>query len=102
MSRTSKEDLIKAIDISISKVPLKCAEYVPELWQLCMKFINSFEISNVLQFDIDIRDAALIYCNPYLFPYKYKQFVKDKLDAVVRTGTIEGPIKELYRWRFPV
>jgi len=31
-SRTSKEDLIKAIDISISKVPLKDAEYVSELW----------------------------------------------------------------------
>jgi len=31
-SRTSKEDLIKAIDISISKVLLKDAEYVSELW----------------------------------------------------------------------
>jgi len=30
-SKTRKEDLIKAIEISISKVPLKYAGYVPEL-----------------------------------------------------------------------
>jgi len=60
------------------------------------------KISNVLQFDIKTRDAAPIYCKLHLSPYKYKQFVKDELDAAVRAGTIEGFIKELYCWGFPV
>jgi len=42
-SKTSKEDLIKAIDISISKILLKYADYVLELCQLCMEFIISLE-----------------------------------------------------------
>jgi len=90
-------------------VPLKFAEYVPELWQLCMEFINIFginykdlKISNVLQFDIDTGDAVPIYCKLHSLPYKYKQFVKEELDAAVRAGTMEGPIKELCHWEFPV
>ena len=78
-SKTSKEDLIKAIAISISKVPLKYAEHIPELWELCMEFIDIFEInyedlkiSNVLQFDIDTGDASPIYCKPYSLPCKHK------------------------------
>jgi len=54
-SRTSKEDLIKVINISISKVSLKYAEYISELQQLCMEFIDIFginykdlKISNIL------------------------------------------------------
>jgi len=27
--------------------------------------------------------------------YKYKQFIKDELDAAVRAGTVEVPVKEL-------
>jgi len=64
-----------------------------------MEFIDIFginykdlKISNVLQFDIDTEDAAPISCKLHLLPYKYKQFVKDKLDASFRAGTIEGPI----------
>jgi len=90
-------------------VPLKYAEHVPELPKLCMEFIDIFginykdlKISNILQFDIDTRDAAPIYCKPHSLPYKHKQFVKDDFDAAVRAGTIEGPIKELYRWGFSV
>jgi len=90
-------------------VPLKYAEYVPELRQLCMEFIVIFginykdlKINNVLQFDIDTRDAAPIYCKLHSLPYKYKQFVKDELDAAVRAGTMEDPIKELCRWGFLV
>ena len=74
---------MKAIDISILKMPVKCAEYVPELWQLCMKFIDIFridykelKISNVLQFNIDTTDAAPIYCKLHSLPYKYKQCIK--------------------------
>ena len=74
-----------------------------------MKFIDIFEInykdlkiSNVLHFDNDTGDTALIYCKPHLLPYKYKQFIKDELDAAVRAGTMEGPIKELCHWGFPV
>ena len=90
-------------------MPLKYAEYVPELRQLCTEFIDIFginykdlKISNVLQFDIDTGDAAPIYCKLHSLPYKYKQFVKDKLDAAVRAGTMEDHIKELCRWEFPV
>ena len=74
-----------------------------------MEFIDIFridykelEISNVLQFNIDTTDAAPIYCKLHSLPYKYKQFVKDKSDTAVSTGTIEGSIKELCRWEFPV
>jgi len=108
-SRTSKEDLIKVIDISISKVSLKYAEYIPELQQLCIEFIDIFginykdlKISNVLQFDIDTRDIASIYCKLHLLLYKYKQFIKDELDAAVTAGTIEGAIKEPCHWRFSI
>ena len=66
---------MEVIDISISKMPLKYAEYVPELWQLCMGFIDIFginykdlKISNVLQFNIDIGDAASIYYKLYSLP----------------------------------
>ena len=85
-------------------MPLKYAEYVPELQQLCMEFIDMFginykdlKISNVLQFDSDTGDAAPIYCKPHSLLYKYKQFIRDELDAAVRAGTMEGPIKELCR-----
>ena len=88
---------------------LKYAEYIPELQQLCIEFIDIFginykdlKISNVLQFDIDTRDIASIYCNLYLLLYKYKQFVKDELDAAVTADTIEGAIKEPCHWRFSI
>ena len=90
-------------------MPLKYAEYVPELRQLCTEFIDIFginykdlKISNVLQFDIDTGDAAPIYCKLHSLPYKYKQFVKDELDTAVRADTIKGPIKQLCCWGFPV
>jgi len=74
-----------------------------------MEFIDIFginykdlKISNVLQFDIDTGYAAPIYCKPHSLPYKHKQFIKDELDAAVRAGTIEDPIKELCRWGFPI
>ena len=90
-------------------MPLKYTEYVPEPRQLCTAFIDIFginykdlKISNVLQFNIDTGDAAPIYCKPHSLPYKYKQFVKDELDVAVRAGTMQGPIKKLWHWGFPV
>ena len=56
------------------------------------------KISNVLQFDIDTGDAALIYCKPHSLAYKHNQFVNDELDAAVR----EDPVKKLCRSGFSV
>ena len=108
-SISTREEILKAIEISISKVPSKYNQYISELRELCKEFIDIFgisykdlKISNVLQFDIDTGDAAPIYCKPHSLPYKYKQFAKDELDAAVKAGTMEGPLKELCRWGFPV
>ena len=83
-------------------MPPKYAEYVPELQQLCMQFIDIFglnykdlKIRNVFQFDIDTGDTTPIYCKLHSLAYKYNQFVKDKLDAAVRADTMECLIKEL-------
>ena len=88
-------------------MPLKYAEYIPELQELCMEFIDIFginykdlKISRILQFDIDTGDATPIYCKPYSLLYKYKQFVRDELNAVVKADTVEDPIKELCQWGF--
>ena len=44
-SKTNRQNLIKAIEISISRVCLKYAEDVPELQQLYIEFIDIFRIN---------------------------------------------------------
>jgi len=74
-----------------------------------MEYIHIFGIdhsnlkqTNVIEFDIDTGDAAPIYIKSRPLPYKYKEFVKGKLDAAVKAGIMSGPLKQLCKWGFPV
>jgi len=78
-NKTSRENLIKAIEILISKVLFKYTESASELWHICIEFIHiskinykDLEINKVLQFNIDTGDAIPVYCNPHLLSDKYK------------------------------
>ena len=104
-----EKDIKNALSLSISKVSSKFQKYIPDLRNLCFEFLDIFGINhknlkptNILKFDIDTGNAAPVYIKSQPLPYKYKEFIKSELDSGVAAGIMEGPLKQLCKWGFPV
>ena len=107
--RPEDEKITEALKKVIEVINPKFINYKEGLKSLLWKYIDIFGISHqnvrqtdIIQFDIDTGDAKPVYIKPRPLPYKFKEFVKQELEAAVQAGTMIGPLKQLCRWGFPV
>jgi hypothetical protein len=109
INKSQSEKVLEALSDIIDIVDIKFQEYFPKLKDLYMEFIDIFGTDhenlkqiNVIEFDIDRGDSSSIFIKPRSLSYKYKDFVKEELEATVKADIMEGSLKDLNLWGYPV
>jgi hypothetical protein len=107
--RSDDEKIQEAIINAVKGVNHEFESFQPELKSLLLKYQDIFAVSykglshtNIIEFDIDTKDAKPTYIKSRPLPYQYKEFVKKELYSAVEAGTMDGPLKRLCQWGSPV